>query len=194
MDAIKLAFVVADLQQDVDFLYQGQISSIHLYNKALNTANTSTEKLKGAAWDAHEYQELLQLAQTLLSDFQECVDDPAQIPHIAKCNRDSFLSYLKNLFKKKRCAASHVLVIMVAEEKRSRKPYALPVQYIPYGSIRDQELRDVLASVKTVMTNMGMKVVGKLSHSLIDVIMMMFFRYIFTFPGINFLISCHFTF
>ena len=69
--------------------------------------------------------------------------------------------YLKNLFKKKRTAASHVLVIMVAEETRNMKPYALPVQYIPYHSIRDQQLRDVLYKLKEVMTAMGMIVVGK---------------------------------
>ncbi len=147
---------IAELNQDLEFLRIGQVAAAERYAQVLKSPNSSTEKLKEAAWDAHEYQELLQQAQHLLGDLEETTGDTLPRPL-----RDEMWRYLKNLYKKKRTAASHVLVIMVAEEQRTKKPYALPVQYVPYASIRDQELRDVLADVKTVMTNMGMSVVGK---------------------------------
>jgi hypothetical protein len=50
---------------------------------------------------------------------------------------------------------------MIAEEARTRKPYALPVQYLPYASVRDQEIRDIIKDIKTVMANLGMTIVGK---------------------------------
>ena len=147
---------MAELKEDVEFLQVGQAAATEKYVKVLTAPNNSRETLKESAWDAHEYQELLQQAQHLLATVEENPDGN----HVVHAFRDDFQRYLRNLYKKKRAAASHVLVVMVAEENRSKKPYALPVQYIPYASIRDQELRDVFTKVKTVMTNMDMTVVG----------------------------------
>ena len=70
--------------------------------------------------------------------------------------------YFCNLFVKKRQpAATHVLIIMVSEEKRNRKPYSLLVQYVPYHTIRDPYIRDLSKSVKLKMTELGMTTVGK---------------------------------
>ena len=74
-----------------------------------------------------------------------------------------YLQYLQNLFKKKRTCATHILVFMIAEEQRDSKPYAIPVQYIPYKGIRDQEVRDLTKEIKVQMTNADLKVVGKFS-------------------------------
>ena len=60
--------------------------------------------------------------------------------------------YLRNLFKKKRTAATHVLVLMLSDERRQKKPYALPVRYIPYRSLRGQYVRDFTKDVKQHMT------------------------------------------
>ena len=45
--------------------------------------------------------------------------------------KSSLLIYLKELFSKKRTAASHVLVFMIADELRNKKPYEIPVRFIP---------------------------------------------------------------
>ena len=50
---------------------------------------------------------------------------------------------------------------MVSEERRNKKPYALPVQYVPYHSIRDHFIRDLSKNVKLEMTKLGMKAAGK---------------------------------
>lgn len=71
------------------------------------------------------------------------------------------LIYLRNLFKKKRICATHILVFMVADERRNSKPYAIPILYVPYKGIRDQEVRDLTKKIKTEMTNAHLKVVGK---------------------------------
>ncbi|KAJ7358927.1 carbohydrate binding [Desmophyllum pertusum] len=68
--------------------------------------------------------------------------------------------YLRNLFKKMRTAATHVLVLMLSDERRQRKPYALPVRYIPYRSLRDQFVRDFTKDVKQHMTERGMIIIG----------------------------------
>ncbi|CAC5378339.1 unnamed protein product [Mytilus coruscus] len=79
---------------------------------------------------------------------------------LLKSIKNDFFTYLKNLFKKKRTAASHVLVIAILDERRNKKPYPLPIHYIPYKSLRDQQVRDLTIPIKKAMTEAGMKVVG----------------------------------
>lgn len=101
---------------------------------------------------------LLQEAQHLKSTFESCV----KILNADKCSENQFNScrtvvkdstltykaYLRNLFKKKRVAASHVEVIMVSDEKSNYKPYALPVKFVPCQTLRDQQVRDLNREVK----------------------------------------------
>lgn len=64
------------------------------------------------------------------------------------------------MFKKKRTAATHVMITMLSDEKRSHKPYALPVQYIACRTLKDQFVRDLNAKVKTEMKSRDMAVAG----------------------------------
>jgi len=69
--------------------------------------------------------------------------------------------FLNNLFKKKRQAADHAMVIMVADERRRQKPYAVPVQLVPYHSIRDQQLQGLLENCHAEARKLGLIPVGK---------------------------------
>jgi hypothetical protein len=42
---------------------------------------------------------------------------------------------------KKRAVATHLLIFMISEEVRNRKPYAIPVRILTYSSITDAKLR-----------------------------------------------------
>ena len=44
--------------------------------------------------------------------------------------KQEFLLYLKGLYSKKRSAASHLLIFMIADECRNQKPYAVSVQFM----------------------------------------------------------------
>jgi len=74
--------------------------------------------------------------------------------------KTNLLSYLKDLFTKKRTAASHVLVFMFADELRNRKPYAIPVRFMPYKSLTDSKLRELELQLEEAMRNVAMTVVG----------------------------------
>ena len=59
-------------------------------------------------------------------------------------NLSKLPDYFCNLLVKKRHpAATHIPIIMNSEEKQNRKPYSLPVQYVPYHTICDQCIRDL---------------------------------------------------
>ena len=80
--------------------------------------------------------------------------------------KSNLLSYLKDLFSKKRVAASNLLVFMIADELRNRKPYTIPVRFLPYESLTDSKLRELELQVEDAMRSSGMTVVGKYVNSL----------------------------
>ena len=58
-------------------------------------------------------------------------------------------------------AATHVLAVLISPEARNRKPYALPVQLIPYAGMNQAQIRDVINNVISEMSLLGMAVSGK---------------------------------
>ena len=116
-----------------------------------------------------EYQTLLQQAQEIKGTYEVQLGylNPA-VPLDIQAIRTSLRglvaqakNYLRNLFKKKRTAATHVLVLMLSDERRKRKPYALPIRYVPYRSLRDQYVRDLTRDVKVAMQEKGLNLVGQ---------------------------------
>ncbi|XP_020616842.1 uncharacterized protein LOC110054822 [Orbicella faveolata] len=67
--------------------------------------------------------------------------------------------YIKDVFSKRREAATHVMVFMIADERRDLKPYAIPVRALPFKSIKDAKLRELRDELKATMGNLGMVVV-----------------------------------
>lgn len=79
-----------------------------------------------------------------------------------KSVKAEYATYLKNLFKKKRTAATHIMVIAIADEQRNRKPYALPVQNLPYKFLRDKDVRGLTEPIKASFTEARLHVIGKI--------------------------------
>ena len=53
--------------------------------------------------------------------------------------------------KERRKPATHVPVIMLSDELRNKKPYAMPVQYIPYQTLSDVTVQRLFNKIKEVM-------------------------------------------
>ena len=138
--------------------------------------STTSEKLKKAAWNVDDYYQLYQTGQNILQDLNTILSDldapsshdiligdvPGMNIPLALTKVHSLLqSYLKDLFKKKRKPATDILVFLISESTRSRKPYAIPVECIPHAGLQDQEVRAIADKIKLEMTKIGMKVEGK---------------------------------
>ena len=157
------------LVQDVVFLTEGLKKADEMYQAKFNSPNSSQSLLMNLCWETVEYNTLLQEAQALNSSLDNLLPylDPTspRIGDVIASLQDmsnQLTDYFRNLFVKKRQpAATHVLIIMISEERRNKKPYSLPVQYVPYHTIRDQYIRDLSQSVKLKMTELGMMTVGK---------------------------------
>ena len=125
-----------ELQVDRDFLVAGLNNAVEDYRKKYNNNSTSEQSLKNANWEVVEHQTLLQQAQSLSTTLETVL---ASL-NSTKCTNRLFLQaraivkdlkveqFLRNRFKKKRTAASHVLVFMLSDERRMRKPYTFPIR------------------------------------------------------------------
>ncbi|XP_078357969.1 uncharacterized protein LOC144642774 isoform X1 [Oculina patagonica] len=159
------------LQRDVTFLSSGLIAAEQEYEKKFNAPNTSQHLLKTLCWERVEFNTLLQQAQCFIEKYEAMISSlhqevPRQrqvITALQNIEEDA-ITYLRNLFiKKRQPGATHVLLFLISDERRNKKPYALPVQYVPYKSIRDQFVRDLTDDIKREMVKMDLKPVGGVS-------------------------------
>lgn len=166
--ARKLMKVVNALERDNNFLYASLEKARKTFREKFNRPGTSEDSLKNLNWEVVECQTLLDEAQEMKVEYEELLShlNPTEDPDenvLHACLRNlqpGFTKYARNLFKKKRKCATHVLVTMLSDERRSQKPYALPVRYIPYHSIRDQYVWDINRELKEKMLERNLNVVG----------------------------------
>ena len=68
---------------------------------------------------------------------------------------------VKKLSKHQRTAASHIFVVLISRESRSRRPYAVPVQCLPIRGLKDKQAREIANRIIVEMTERNMKVAGE---------------------------------
>lgn len=168
---LELRKCVDSLEDDISFLDDGFQLAVEDYRKKFENRSTPEENLKNANWNVVEFQTLLQQAQFLKGAYEEqlaCLNPAVYLVRHMLNIRTSLRGlvkevkgYLRNLFKKKRIAAIHVLVLMLSDERRNKKPYALPIRYVPYRSLRDQYVRDLNKDVKLKMQEKELNLVGQ---------------------------------
>ena len=159
------------LDEDIPFLDEGFKQAVEDYRKKFDNRTTPEENLKNINWNVVEFQTLLQQAQLLKGSYEEQLSylDPAvfeprhiqAIRTLLKRLGKEMKCYLRNLYKKKRTAVTHILVLMLSDERRNQKPYALRVRYVPYRSLRDQYVRDLTKDIKRAMVERGLRLVGQ---------------------------------
>ena len=168
---LQLRKCVDSLEDDISFLDDGFQLAVEDYRKKFENRSTPEETLKNANWNVVEFQTLLQQSQFLKGAYEEqlaCLNPAVYLPcHLLNIRTTlrglvkEVKGYLRNLFKKKRIAATHVLVLMLSDERRNKKPYALPIRYVPYKSLRDQYVRDLTRGVKLKMQEKELNLVGQ---------------------------------
>lgn len=161
MDGIEN--VTADLETDKQFLTQGVMKAQKAYTEKYKTPNPSKKVLMELSWERVEYSELLQQCQCLLSymkTLKVSVGQSSRVSHVQKsmCEKTSdWEKYMRNLFiKRRQPAATHVFILLLSDERRNRKPYCLPIQYVPYHSLKDHTVRELTNNIRKEMDKLGM--------------------------------------
>lgn len=127
---LKIRKMVDALQEDQRFLADGLKEADASFQKKFNSPNTSQAVLKALCWERVEYNTLLQQAQAFRTTIESLLPHlqpgSVRVQDVARSLKDlkeDLKKYLRNVFVKKRQpAATHVLAILVSEERRNKKP------------------------------------------------------------------------
>ena len=138
------------------------------YSTKVASGSAATNTLHLLAWSVDELQRLIEFSRRssvelkVLSEVLEEDTDfmRANTVHQISELKVVLIDIIRGVYWYHRTVATHVLVVMISSESRSSKPYALPVQCIPYASLKDREVRDILNDVIREMVKLGMKVAG----------------------------------
>ena len=152
--------LMEQLTDDVYFLVVGISTAKEMYEKAFEAKRYSESVLMELSWDLVGYEELEKQAMEFKKITMAYEVNKETVLKIAGSLRMELLLYLKGIYSKKRTSASHLLIFMIADEIRARKPYAVPVRFLSYKSITDAKLRELEVEVENAMKTLGMIVVG----------------------------------
>ena len=120
-------------------------------------------------WDIEELKRLNEEGRKLRTEILLALDVlsmPQAVQHQHNLRRklgvvrSSLSEVIKGLYKFKRTQATHVFVFMVSSALRNRKPYALPIQCVPYSSLKEGDIRRMVNCIMAEMLTLGMKVAG----------------------------------
>ena len=93
-------------------------------------------------------------------DQNVCSWQDENVPKKLKSIRQTLVKFIKGVTRHQRTAATHILIFMISNEERRTKPYALPVQCIPYVALSDSKVRQLANNIIHEMTDRNMKVAG----------------------------------
>ena len=121
------------------------------------------------AWKVKELSELSEIGRNLVRTINVLVTDISKqdtfpednIPRQLSVTKQKLETFIKAVMRHRRTAATHILVFMISTEDRHKKPYALPVQCIPYRGIGDALVRELANKIICKMVKRKMNVAGR---------------------------------
>ena len=171
--AADLKTLTCQLTADLDFLTEGIKNAKASYEEKKKKKNVAEQALFALAWTVDEFERLFEMNKKLTLVVKDLVTiilkevKGINIPKKLSVLRKDLEEYAKGLAAKNRKAASHLLVFMISDEQRSKKPYAIPVRAIPYKELTDTGLRKLRDEIREQMSALDMTTVGMLGFVLL---------------------------
>lgn len=140
-----------------------------IYSDKFSEGTCRSNALFSAGWTVEELQKLMEEHQNITANVNALVgflEDEESVPPGINLSqsltkiREQLTIFVRSLYRHKRQPASNIYVMMISSELRQVKPYALPIQRLPYKSIKENTMRTLVGEVVKVMRARGMKVVG----------------------------------
>ena len=139
-----------------------------MYSEKMQQNVNRQKDMVTLAWKIKELNELNHQGRSLHSAIGalsaklsgECRWIEDNIPSQLKDIRKQLAVFIKGVTRHQRTPATHILVFMISNEERDKKPYALPVQCIPYKGLSDSKVRQLANKIIHEMKIRNMKVAG----------------------------------
>ena len=140
------------------------------YEDKLRAGNAPERVMLALLCDIDTLKKLNEQARTLVMDISgaqdlleqpECQRTQANLSRKLTNIRKSLQDVVKGVYQFKRRPATHIFLLMVSSELRNHKPYAVPIQYLPYAGLKESDLRRFVTRLVQEMDRLKMKVAGK---------------------------------
>lgn len=138
-------------------------------DEKLQAGNATDKTLYALGWAIDELSYLNKECHLLYSDttalMKHLIDDSTDVVTL-NCARSlnslqgRLQAFVSSVSRHKRTAAPHILVTMISPDSRNKKPYAVPVSFVPYTSLTEVQGRRLINKVVKEMTERGMSVAG----------------------------------
>ena len=138
------------------------------YSQKLETERHQQKDMITLSWKVKELNDLAENGRQVYTEIKALVSRmqvregsrEENIPRILQTIRQKAISFVKGVVRHQRTAATHVLVFMISNEERNKKPHALPIQCLPYKGLSDSKVRELANHIITKMVQRKMKVAG----------------------------------
>lgn len=139
------------------------------YSTKLASGRATNQALFSLGWKVDELSRLAELernvhvrSKTILDCLSRADCDLIQenIPRQLTDRRSDDLSFIEGVTRSRWVVATHLFVFMISPEDQQQKPYALPVQCVPYSGMPEHVIRALANKLIQEMIARGMKVAG----------------------------------
>jgi len=138
------------------------------FEDKLTEGHVSDKNMFSISWDIEELKAISSECRKMHHELQSCLDaccanmlQDQNIPRKLSGIRPALCNVIKRVAHFRRTPATHVFIMMISSETRDRKPYALPVQCIPYAGLKETDIRRLVTNLCKEMVALGMKVSGQ---------------------------------
>ena len=116
----------------------------------------------GLAWNLGDLKQLHTLARELRVEvgslqgvMEDVTSDPQElnVPRRLEGLRNKLITLAKGVSRYRHEAATHIFVFMISPESRVFKPYAVPVQCVPYVGMKESKLRELIRALIKAMVH-----------------------------------------
>ena len=147
------------LLEDLSFLDSNGKLAKDAYQKVCDVPGKKESTLMQLAWSVTEFTMLSKQANEFLNfisamQLQILNGEQGNVQKSLLALKINLLEYLRGLYTKKRTPATDLLVFMVSDEMRNRKPYVVPIHFTPYESVTDRKMRELESEVECAMKNL----------------------------------------
>ena len=144
------------------------------YEEKLQDNCSSEQTMFALSWDIKELTQILIEVRGLHGDIAAALDvlsSPAtsqqelNLPRMLCFIRKKRTNVITRITRFRRKPATHIFALMISTELRNQKPYALPVQCVPYAGLKEVDIRMLINKLVMEMVALGMKVAGIISYT-----------------------------
>jgi len=137
------------------------------YEEKLKSGGTAESTMFSLSWDIEELKHISTECRNMYREVTQCISDctselfqHCNIPRQLSQIRKKLCELNKRIVHFRRVPATHIFVFMISSDARNKKPYAVPVQWVPYSGLKEVDIRRLVSNLCKKMFSLGMNVSG----------------------------------